>query len=255
MKSTIYSLLLVVVVLFGGKPAFASTFTSLLWIERNEGMFEIWQTMLEEEDWLDPHLVHQTPNEVSTPALVLTEQGNQLMVWSEWLKNKSVLKSQTVFTETNTETAANTIFSSGLDNISPNLLKDANGELWLFWCHDNGQQSDIYVMQADAKASWSSPYRVHEANKVPDLNPLAVMNSSGNIEVTWLTYNLDNAAYQNTVKEIELNQELTENQRQSDDYFSKLLLPNFISQEFPVYAYRSGNLLQQNRVLGRATGN
>lgn len=69
-------------------------------------------------------------------------------------------------------------------NLSPQMVVDPQGKLWIFWSGFDGVDDDIYYSYWNGH-TWQPEARINPDNTVPDVNPSAKVDESGVIWVTW----------------------------------------------------------------------
>ena len=169
-----------------------------VWVDTNAGKWSILFSKYSNDEWSMPESVYVSDAQITTPAIVRDKQGHNILVWSERNKKKLALKQSIRLAGENDWGEAVTIYDRGFENISPAMVVDLSGRLWLFWCSDQGSDSlsDIYAMSSTNYGEWGSSFRVNKPNEVPDLHPFAALTESGDVSVRWNSYSLLANSYQ-----------------------------------------------------------
>lgn len=158
--------------------------------EQNNVLYSQWTG----EDWREPESIYSNDNYVATPTLSTTKNGEKIVIWSEQRASKSVLMMSKRPNNEELWSEATLFSQHGSENVSPSLVKDRKGTLWVFWAADVDSYSDVFYSR-QISGSWAAPVRVNSANQVPDIKPIANVDKDGNVEVTWGRYDFDVGDY------------------------------------------------------------
>ncbi|XOF32570.1 MAG: TolB family protein [Candidatus Electrothrix sp. YB6] len=114
--------------------------------------------------------------------------------------------------------------------ITPSVLIDPAGRVWLVWAGNEGGNDDIYYTRYQG-TSWKKPKVLHTANEVPDIQPDIAYNDERKIEVSWLgfrdgVYKKLAAVYTEGSKGWSPEQEKAESENEDSTENDELLLPS-----------------------------
>ena len=168
----------------------------LIWTEFDGEKHLLLHSQYREKQWSQPKTIYSSNNAMSSPTLAqLNDQTTaaDFAVWTEQRGTKTVLM-QTRRIEQNRWQPATQFYAGGTDNFSPYVINDLLGNTFIFWSSsDVNRLADIvYSVKGN---DWSTPRPLHAPNKVPDLGPVAALNSNGPIEVSWRTYDFSAGRY------------------------------------------------------------
>jgi hypothetical protein len=223
----------------------------LVWAETESGLNVIAYSKWNGEEWSDPIQIYENSNAVSTPSLATQIDGTKVLVWSEQQRRKSVLmwKKRSPIDETWSEASVFSRF--GIENVSPSLVNDLTGTLWVFWSAQQDGLSDVFVSKQHA-GSWSQPQQVNGLNKVPDIKPIARILEDGSVHVEWRSYDFDVGDYVSAQKSFTVGSTTIQGQANAEHIDvdpDKISLPAFISgQSYATMHLPNNRLIQSYRI-------
>ena len=121
----------------------------------------------------------------SDPQVAVAANGNGLVVWSEVVNARSVVRARFV-AGASTSASATTLTTSG-DAGLPRLAFDAAGNAVVVWTQYENNRNDIWSARyVAATQTWSTPQRVSSANAASDAYvPDVAVDAAGNAIVVW----------------------------------------------------------------------
>ena len=218
----------------------------LVWIEKDAKHHTIYRAEYKDEEWTEEDAVYKSENELVTPAIVSDKAEIKYLVWSEWQKGKGVLMTTTKGPNQEKWSEATRLYSIGSDNLAPNLVRDLNGTLWLFWCNESNGGTDILYQTKALGSNWSLPQLVHKRNSVPDIRPFAKINEEGSVEVSWTTFDLERNDYANKTQVF--TPKISSQQKKVQDKVILAEIPGHFSMSTSSinYLYSAKNYYSQN---------
>ncbi|MBX2848091.1 MAG: hypothetical protein KTR16_07225 [Acidiferrobacterales bacterium] len=223
----------------------------ILWIDIKDGLYILNISSFTGEQWVSDELVYSSENPLTSPALGTDHQGNKLVIWTEQILAKTVLKSTSRSVNGNWRLPK--IFSDqGHENFSASVVYDQSGNAWVFWSSTLDELSDIYFVRSDG-FDWSLPTRVNQQNSVPDIHPRVILTDIGKIEVTWSQYSFENNSY---VEEqfVFDDESITLGENVLKDMFSisDIQLPSFLpDNRLSVIHFPQNKMLQSSLISSR----
>ena len=230
----------------------AEPMAELIWVEHGE-THQILHSEYLEGNWTNPLLVYESDNYLNSIALSTLNEGEKILVFSEYLKTRKVLKSITRPAVNSEWSDALLLSDFGMENLAASLVLDIDGVLWLFWAANKGDLDDIYLSKMTQK-SWSRPIKVNMDNDVPDINPVASLNENAEVEVEWQTYSFDVGGYVTTKHVFELDKERKNRYKaavlqRKEVSFDDLSLPKYLPDRSLALIHFPSNLLQQSQII------
>ncbi|MFT5571169.1 MAG: hypothetical protein ACI9FR_000077 [Cryomorphaceae bacterium] len=220
----------------------------LVWAEVGSENNVIEYSQWDGETWSDPIHIYENSNEIATPSLATQADGTKVLIWTEQQRRKSVLMWEKRGS-TDEEWSQASVFSRfGNENVSPSLVTDFAGTLWVFWSAQQSDLSDVFVSKQHA-GSWSEPIQVNAVNKVPDIKPLAQILEDGTVQVEWQSYDFEVGDY--VLRQKSFSGDVKTSQTQPEGEFAdmdpqKVSLPSFVSGQIYVTMHLPKNQLIQS---------
>jgi len=223
----------------------------LVWAQDDEDGFSLQLSQFLNQLWGEPEVLYRSDNPITTPALGTSPAGDKLLIWTEQLRRKTVLKSMRRAVGGSWQEAQ--VFSdSGLENFAVSIVYDGNGEGWVFWSSAGGELADIYLSRS-AGTGWSRRQRIHAENEVPDIMPAASITQQGNVMVEWTQYSFDQGRYILTSKEFQVEKIDNANKNNDIDKESAVLrdlsLPEFVPKNRRLLLHFPKHTMIQSRHL------
>lgn len=165
------------------------------WIERDNKEFSIKIAAFHDHEWRQL----QTPiisgeSAITTPVVILDSNRRLVAFWAEQSKTGVHLKTMRSKDQFDLALqsipewgAVSLIPSSNQYNVAPSAVLDREGKIWLFWSSGGISPSDVFY-KVYHQDSWGKTKRVHDKNNVPDNSALANLTESGNVAVTWQSF-------------------------------------------------------------------
>ncbi len=223
----------------------------LLWIDSNDGEYQLKISEYINDEWAEETLLYASSNPITSPALGTGKNSRKLIVWTEQIRSKTVLKSMSRSANNNWQ-LPNVFSNQGFENYSASIVFDLEDVAWVFWSSTVRELSDIYYVRSEG-LGWSTPVLVNAVNDVPDLHPRASLTLDGKVEVRWSRYSFENNSY---VEDVYLFDEALVN---SSDIIladtialSDIPLPNFLPENrLSVIHFPSNHMLQTLLISSR----
>ena len=234
-----------------GEQSAVQASPELLWTEPRDQGYALLHSQFSDNRWSEPEAVYLSDNPLTSPALGTDADGGKLLIWTEQLRRKTVLKSKRRTSEGAWQEAQ--VFSdSGLENFATSIVYDGNGQAWVFWSSAGGKLADIYLSRSDGPG-WSRRERIHPENKVPDILPVASITVQGNVLVEWTHYSFAQRSYLLTSKEftVENSEKYNNNSslgKESAD-LGDLELPDFLPRNRRLLLHFPTHRMIQSRHL------
>lgn len=161
-----------------------------IWSEFTNGTSKILYSSLDSGSWSEAEVIVDDGKINDSPSIATDADDSQLVVWSYSTEEDSAIafrarsSKDTAWTETSR-------VSTGMDkNLTPTLVTDPNGGFWLFWVGNSDANTDeIFTAYFDGK--WSAVTNISEGGNTFDFDPVASINTSGNIQVSWVNTDRD----------------------------------------------------------------
>ena len=189
--------------LFVSAPGFAQS-AEAVWVEVSKTTNSIVFTQLVEDEWLAPAVIHVSDNPLSQPTMATLVDGSKVMIWSEQQSIKSVLMIMRKDPNTNNWQTPQLFSAFGVENTGASMLVDLTGQLWVFWAANSDGLDDIYFVRGEA-GSWTDPKQVNAFNEVPDHLPQSVNLQTGDVQLSWLSFNFVSLSYLTEKRVFELD--------------------------------------------------
>lgn len=167
--------------------------TVLFWVEPGE-QTKILSSKRINDAWQEPEQIYLSPHACASIAVATDSDGNSYLIWSEKRRNRTVLMLSSKSNSAPKWSEARVLSNFGKENNASTLVVDATDTLWLFWAANNGDLDDIYLRKKDA-SEWKERQRIHPANQVPDVRPVASLDSNGDVLVEWKQFDLKIGTY------------------------------------------------------------
>lgn len=193
----------VVASLFTSITSFAQT-AEAVWVEAGQDTNSLILTELAGDKWLDPSIIHSSDNPLSRPAMATLSDGTKMLIWSEQQQSRSVLMSMRKAASVDVWQTPRLFSALGVENTGASLLADLNDQLWVFWAANTDGLDDIYYVKESTDLS-AEPVRVNAANEVPDNLPMAINLQTGNVQLSWQSFNFVSSSYLVARKEFEVD--------------------------------------------------
>lgn len=225
-----------------------SPLAELVWVEQQEKQNTIYISALINEKWTAPQQIYQSTELLTSPALGTDNSGNQLLIWTEYRRSKTVLKSSR---RNNGESWQEpTLFSdTGSENYASCIVFDRQNNAWVFWSSTRSDLSDIFFSKSEG-FTWSRPQLVHSANAVPDILPIAALTPEGHVRVSWTRYSFKQNSYTQDEKTFAKNVTQPNPAPLLDAVSEKdIKLPAFLSRNSVSLLHFPGNEMIQSRPI------
>ncbi len=186
-------------------PAFgAAPVAEVVWVNQVsvEGKAELQNQILysrfSDDSWSTPGVaVYQSEKALVTPFIATQRDGSKLLLWSE-ARGASGFA---LMTMTGTMVDDKLHWSS-VDrftdmrayNLGAIAVVDVQGRTWVIWVSEGQEDSDIFASVRE-EGEWSTAQMVNSENDVPDLNPMAVIDPEGELNITWSSFSYDQNNY------------------------------------------------------------
>ena len=169
-------------------------------MEAGERVNSIIYSKMVGDEWLAPAVIHSSENRLSKPAMATLANGSKMLIWSEQQSLRSVLMSMRKEMGALVWQEPQLFSALGIENTGASLLVDLNDQLWVFWAANSDGLDDIYYVKEGGDA-WAKPERVNAVNEVPDHLPTAVNLQTGDVQLSWQSFNFVSSSYL-TVKRV-----------------------------------------------------
>ena len=165
-------------------------FAELVWVDRTPQENSIHLSSFDGSSWspiAEP--LFKTSNSVTAAKIGTDSLGNKLLIWTEQIRDKTVLMHAT--RQLNKKwSKAEVLFASGNENYAGSIVFDQNDVAWVFWSSADEGLADIYYLNI-VDDQLSSVQELHSQNQVPDTHPQANLMQNGDIKVEWVSYSLE----------------------------------------------------------------
>ncbi len=175
-----------------------------VWVETGDDINSLIYAKLVGDEWLTPSVIHTSEYPLSRPSMATLPDGGKMLIWSEQQSLRSVLMSMRKVLGADGWQSPQLFSAFGVENTGASLLVDLNGELWVFWASNNDGLDDIYYVKEGIDA-WSEPQRVNAVNEVPDHLPTAINLQTGDVQLSWQSFNFVSSSYLTERKVFKLN--------------------------------------------------
>ena len=140
------------------------------------------------ESWTVPVQISSGKNFVFKPAAAAGNDGTVWVIWTERGRKGSRLQF-TVYR--NNRWAAPRQVETGLnDNRAVVIAVDRNNRPWIAWTGAKKSYSDVFWSRWNG-TGWDAPVMAHAENNVPDVQPELALDDSGQVVLSWKTYDQD----------------------------------------------------------------
>ena len=227
----------------------------LLWVEQVQKEQQIKFSELVDGEWSDPTTLFASENALTSPALGSSSNGDRLVIWTEQRRTKTVLQSMQQ-TAGGTWGAVRIFSETGRENYAASIVHDLNDVAWVFWSSTRSDLSEIFMVKS-GPTGWSKPLQIHPDNAVPDILPVAALNSEGDVEVEWTQYSFVQGKYLRTSRTFAALQSgsvadqnirrLASHAMNAED----LKLPNFLPDNALSTLHLPTNMMIQSRPISR----
>lgn len=155
----------------------------IIWSQSDGLRQEIYSSSYQAGAWTEPVKITEDNANNLHPTLAVAPDGSRWAFWSavnpdgisiEYAIGKNGKWSEPIKLELENLNSA----------ITPSVLIDKSGIVWLVWAGNDGGQDEIYCRRY-TESAWQKPELVNKANTVPDIKPKIVLNEQGVIEVRW----------------------------------------------------------------------
>ena len=227
----------------------------LLWIEQLQTEYQVRFSELIDGQWTPPKVLFASDNSLTSPALGSSSSGDRLAIWTEQRRAKTVLQSMHQ-TAGGRWGPARIFTDTGRENYAASIVFDLNDVAWVFWSSTRKALSEIFMAKS-AETGWSKPQQIHPENSVPDILPVAALNTNGDVEVEWTQYSFAEAKYLRIGKTIAASQSgsvaNSNNKRLSSDAVAieDLALPKFLPHNALSALHFPTNMMIQSRPISK----
>ena len=163
-------------------------------MEAGERIYSIIFSKMVGDEWLAPAVIHSSENRLSKPTMATLANGSKMLIWSEQQSLRSVLMSMRKEMGALVWREPQLFSALGIENTGASLLVDLNDQLWVFWAANSDGLDDIYYVKESGDA-WAKPERVNAVNEVPDHLPTAINLQTGDVQLSWQSFNFVSSSY------------------------------------------------------------
>jgi hypothetical protein len=209
----------------------------LVWSQSDGLRKEIYASSCKNGAWSEPVKITNSNANKLHPVLELAPDGRRWAFWSAVDLNGISIEYATAAQDSAWSEPKQMELNQN-SAITPSVLIEDSGAVWLVWAGNSGSQDEIYFSRY-VNSAWEEPAAVHPANQVPDIKPEISRNSSGQIEVRWLgvrdgRYKLLASTY-SSAGGWSAEQEIAEDRKKEEDTLKeeevKSGLPDFLPQD------------------------
>nr|NIQ10016.1 hypothetical protein [Gammaproteobacteria bacterium]NIR93928.1 hypothetical protein [Gammaproteobacteria bacterium]NIV93427.1 hypothetical protein [candidate division KSB1 bacterium] len=153
----------------------------------DDWQFDIYYTIYNwsSHAWSEPLPLVARPKHDTSPCIIQTNDGTIWLFWASFKAGGYELFSMKSFD--NGETWSNTtrLTDSVGDNLSPSVIQDTNGTIWLVWSSDRAGDWDLFSMKSfDNGETWSNTTQL-TTNIYNDESPSIAQMRDGMIWLVW----------------------------------------------------------------------
>ncbi len=186
-------------------PAFgAVSVAEVVWVKQAsvEGKTELQHQILysrySDDSWSMPGVaLYQSEKALVTPFIATQSDGSKLLLWSEARGASGfalMMMTGTMVENKLHWSSADRFTDMRAYNLGAIAVVDAQGRTWVIWASEGQEDSDIFASVRE-EGAWSTAQMVNRENDVPDLNPMAVVDPVGELNITWSSFSYDQDDY------------------------------------------------------------
>ncbi len=223
----------------------------LLWVEIGQPN-HIMHSRYANDEWTKAEIIYSNNHPITSIGFVKDLNGVEILVWSEQIKTRSVIMKMQRSSGQMLWSQAKLFINFGKENLASTMVIDRANQIWLFFSSNQGDLDDVYLSKR-SELGWSSPIKVNNNNKVPDIQPHAKLDKNGNVLISWRSYDFEVGDY--LLKEIvfELDKSLKSSYKTDpvipEQSLSNLVMPSFLPSNTAAMVYFSKNRLQQSVII------
>lgn len=161
----------------------------IAWTEKIDGQEQVFLSHLKGGHWSEAEQLSSSQTTAFWPAVASYGQGRTWVVWSQYDRAGNGTSSLYSITRTtNGSWSEPERINTGLGkNTKAELVVDGQGIPWLAWEGITERYPDIYLSSWSA-GGWTTPLKMNDPNKVPDLNPRLFIDEHGSVCLAWKTF-------------------------------------------------------------------
>lgn len=165
-----------------------------IWTGKVDESYHVFIGELTQNKWQKkPRSIYQSKNHLTTATIGSDSKGNLLAIWSMTLNDRMILMKSSF--NGDKWSKPRPLGKSNSQNISATIVFDLEDNPWVFWVSDAEGLSDIYMTHRNRNV-WSTTSKVNANNNVPDIFPLASLNKTGEVVVTWQAFSFESNSYE-----------------------------------------------------------
>jgi hypothetical protein len=161
----------------------------IAWTGRVGSHEQVFLSHLEGGHWSKALQLSNSRTMAFWPAVASDGQGRTWAVWSQYDRADGETSSLYYIRKTGSSPWSRPErINTGLKkNSKAELVVDGHGVVWLAWEGIDDMYPDIYVSSWSA-SGWTTPRKMHQPNRVPDINPRLMTDEQGAVCLTWKTF-------------------------------------------------------------------
>ena len=223
----------------------------LLWVEAGLPN-QIMRSQRDNHEWSEPEVMYSSKNSLTSIGIVKDLEENEFLIWTEQLKTRSVIMKMQRGNRQNSWSQAKLFIDYGKENLASTMVVDRANQIWLFFSSNQGDLDDVYL-SIRSSSGWSTPTKVNSDNKVPDIQPHAILTKNGDVYVSWRSYDFEIGDYLTRDVVFELDKSLKSRYKTDpvvpELSFNDLALPSYIPSTNTGLVYFPKNRIQQSFII------
>lgn len=156
----------------------------IVWSQSDGLRQEIYASAYQAGAWTEPVKITEDNANNLHPALAVAPDGSRWAFWSA-VNPDGISIAYAIGKDGKWSEPSKLELEDLSSAITPSVLIDKSGTVWLVWAGNDGGQDEIYCSRYNESSSWQKPELVNKANTVPDIKPKIGLNEQGVIEVRW----------------------------------------------------------------------
>ena len=116
-------------VLTGGASA---QLAELVWAQAFPKQHKLFHSTWDGKHWSKPEIIKSADHAMATPVLSVRSDGSKLLIWSQQVKQKSVLMLSSLQDKSKSWSPSIVLSRLGIENVSPSIVRDLTGNVWVF---------------------------------------------------------------------------------------------------------------------------
>ncbi len=161
------------------------TKADLVWAQSDGLRSEIFLSSLKDKKWSAPLQLTDDNADNLHPAIDTAADGTKWIAWTAVEDGSYSIRAMSIMGQQKEEPQVVSADLAG--SIYPMIIIDNNNIPLIVWSGNDGSNDDIFYSRF-LQSKWQKPQRLHPTNTVPDIQPVVLLNSDGEVFAQWKRY-------------------------------------------------------------------